>query len=646
MARLIGPDEASRTVFLTTGSNKGKAAAQGMSVPLYADVALTQAADVRSTTDQVIAGTPPTLTVDAYSQIPLFKYPDGVDVVYTSINGGPPIALYARTDERLDGLGDRLSAIEAGGAGDQLLVHRSGAETIAGVKTFSDSPIVPTPTTATQTANKAYADGLVDDLSGVTNASAARASLGLGNSATKNVGTTAADVAAGDAALRKVRVSDLPSPFVLNHKGGANVAPEDTMDAYRASVAYGQRTIDVDAVILADGAVGVMHDSTIDRTTTGTGAVADQTSLSWKNLVVDSPSWFGGNSFGNTKPPLLTEVFAEFGGKVVIAIEPKTQGACAVAVADLVNRFGLKDSVILFTAFWADIPTLVATGAHVRFIMTTGTEKTPAEIAAAGVAGVDCDYTAAAMTSTLIGQMHAAGLTVYGYTMNRQSEVAAWMAKGGDGWISDDPYYSAGFYNNYAYRLSKMPLTSQTYYHGHITGSANVRGVYTAPDGWGVSDTLNLGARTILIGAISPIKGNPAADTFTIDFTIKFESAVDTNRWTGLYVCFGSDQAFSDSASAAGRNGYRCLISGAGNVQIAKYTDGVSVGNVASATSTALSYPATVTGKIVVTPTQISLQRTDVAATATATDSTYRGGYVWAGFSGVTSRFTRLEVTA
>ena len=38
------------------------------------------------------------------------------------------------------------------------IVHRTGDESIAGVKTFSSSPIVPTPTAGTQAANKAYAD--------------------------------------------------------------------------------------------------------------------------------------------------------------------------------------------------------------------------------------------------------------------------------------------------------------------------------------------------------------------------------------------------------------------------------------------------------------------------------------------------------
>ncbi len=48
-------------------------------------------------------------------------------------------------------------------ANDADVVHDTGTETIAGVKTFSSSPIVPTPTTDFQPATKAYADSVRDD---------------------------------------------------------------------------------------------------------------------------------------------------------------------------------------------------------------------------------------------------------------------------------------------------------------------------------------------------------------------------------------------------------------------------------------------------------------------------------------------------
>jgi hypothetical protein len=43
-------------------------------------------------------------------------------------------------------------------ADDSAVVHLTGNETVAGIKTFSSSPIVPTPTTDTQAATKKYVD--------------------------------------------------------------------------------------------------------------------------------------------------------------------------------------------------------------------------------------------------------------------------------------------------------------------------------------------------------------------------------------------------------------------------------------------------------------------------------------------------------
>lgn len=48
----------------------------------------------------------------------------------------------------------------SGKADDTAVVHDTGDESIDGIKTFTSSPIVPTPTTATQATNKSYVDGL------------------------------------------------------------------------------------------------------------------------------------------------------------------------------------------------------------------------------------------------------------------------------------------------------------------------------------------------------------------------------------------------------------------------------------------------------------------------------------------------------
>src|SRR5664279_407899 len=53
-------------------------------------------------------------------------------------------------------------------ADDTTVIHNSTDETIAGIKTFSSSPIVPTPTTASQATNKTYVDSAVSTGAPVT----------------------------------------------------------------------------------------------------------------------------------------------------------------------------------------------------------------------------------------------------------------------------------------------------------------------------------------------------------------------------------------------------------------------------------------------------------------------------------------------
>lgn len=154
MARLIGPDENSRLVYTAVGGNLRSAA--GKSAIFYADSAATTLADIRTEGGAAVSGS--TLTVDTYSKLPLFQFPDGVDVVYAVVNGGPVTPIYARADDRMDAVDARVTALEAGGAGDALVLHKAGVENVTGVKTFTVSPVVPAPSGGTDAAHKTYVD--------------------------------------------------------------------------------------------------------------------------------------------------------------------------------------------------------------------------------------------------------------------------------------------------------------------------------------------------------------------------------------------------------------------------------------------------------------------------------------------------------
>lgn len=59
-----------------------------------------------------------------------------------------------------DGTLKNSAVTNAGAADDSTVVHNTGSETVAGVKTFSASPVVPTPTLGSQAANKTYVDSV------------------------------------------------------------------------------------------------------------------------------------------------------------------------------------------------------------------------------------------------------------------------------------------------------------------------------------------------------------------------------------------------------------------------------------------------------------------------------------------------------
>jgi glycerophosphoryl diester phosphodiesterase len=75
-------------------------------------------------------------------------------------------------------------------------------------------------------------------------------------------------------------VSGAPSsttagPLVAAHRGGALLWPENSLLAYRSALALGVAFLETDVHLTADGEVVVMHDPTLDRTSTGKGAIRD-----------------------------------------------------------------------------------------------------------------------------------------------------------------------------------------------------------------------------------------------------------------------------------------------------------------------------------------------------------------------------------
>lgn len=80
-----------------------------------------------------------------------------------------------------------------------------------------------------------------------------------------------------------------PYPRWIAHRGAGRLAPENTLAAFRLGASYGYRMFECDVKLSADGVPFLMHDATLERTTSGHGTGGDQP---WEKLsLLDAGSW-------------------------------------------------------------------------------------------------------------------------------------------------------------------------------------------------------------------------------------------------------------------------------------------------------------------------------------------------------------------
>lgn len=93
--------------------------------------------------------------------------------------------------------------------------------------------------------------------------------------------------------------------LIYGHRGASGHAPENTLEAFKLAMDMGADGFELDVHMSADGALVVIHDETVDRTTDGTGFVKDLTLAQLKALDACN----GMEKYRGAKIPTLGEVF-------------------------------------------------------------------------------------------------------------------------------------------------------------------------------------------------------------------------------------------------------------------------------------------------------------------------------------------------
>ncbi len=98
-----------------------------------------------------------------------------------------------------------------------------------------------------------------------------------------------------------------PYPKTIAHRGAGKLAPENTLAAIRYGVSFGYRACEFDVKLSRDNVLLLMHDSDLDRTSNGTGAVA---SCDWTELSkLDAGAWHS-SAFAGEPIPTFASVIA------------------------------------------------------------------------------------------------------------------------------------------------------------------------------------------------------------------------------------------------------------------------------------------------------------------------------------------------
>ena len=232
-----------------------------------------------------------------------------------------------------------------------------------------------------------------------------------------------------------------PYPRWIAHRGAGRLAPENTLAAFRLGAAHGYRMFECDAKLSADGVPFLMHDSTLDRTTSGSGVGGDRP---WSELAqLDAGGW---HSRAHAGEPLATlENLARFclanGCLLNIEIKP-TPGAeqrTGEAVAALAAHLWAGAAVPpLLTSFRPESlqGAMQAAPALPRGLLVDSLWDGWFDIARS-LQCVAVVANQALWDDALVGQVHGAGMRCLSYTVNDEWSAQRLLALGTDGLITD-----------------------------------------------------------------------------------------------------------------------------------------------------------------------------------------------------------------
>ena len=167
----------------------------------------------------------------------------------------------------------------------------------------------------------------------------------------------------------KLLASENGYVHICGHRGHSIATPENTLAAFRAAKEHGATTCEIDIVLTKDGDIAVLHDPAVDRTTNGSGLVANFTMEELMGL--DASNSFS-EGFTGERIPSLHQVLEYAKGHLGLVIEIKERLGIDRLIArlgELLEETDTYDDVIIISF---DHPSLLEVKRRLPGIRTEG----------------------------------------------------------------------------------------------------------------------------------------------------------------------------------------------------------------------------------------------------------------------------------
>jgi glycerophosphoryl diester phosphodiesterase len=236
--------------------------------------------------------------------------------------------------------------------------------------------------------------------------------------------------------------TDWPYPFWIAHRGAGRRAPENTLAAFREGAAQGFRMFECDVKLSADDVPFLLHDSALERTTSGLGTAGER---SWAALSqLDAGSWLDARHAGETLPTLLAIARFVLANGLSVNLEIKPTPGVETRTGERVARAAAQlwaggAPPPLLSSF--EVPALEAAAAAEPALprallldeLWAGWFETAQRLACRAVVTHH-----SLMDAAMAQRLHQAGLRALVYTVNDRADLAAMQAAGVDGVITDE----------------------------------------------------------------------------------------------------------------------------------------------------------------------------------------------------------------